>query len=74
MKTFKFWDSAPARTAIILVAVILTASAAVYAHTDEGTTINTIAATTYGVSIAMAFGIILIGFFVGVYNVTRKKK
>ena len=74
MKTFKFWDNAPARTAIILFTAILTASAAVYAYTDDDTTINAIAKAIYGVSMAIAGGAILVGFFVGVYNVTRKKK
>ena len=74
MKKFKFWDNAPARTAMILVAVILTASNVVYNYTDDDTTINTIAGATYGVSMAIAGGVILVGFFVGVYNVTIKKK
>ena len=74
MKTFKFWDNAPARTAIILFTLILTASAAVYAYADEGTTINAIAKAVYALSMAIAGGAILVGFFVGVYNVTRRRK
>ena len=74
MKTFNFWDNAPAHTSIILFAVILTASNVVYNYTDDDTTINTIAGATYGVSMAIAGGVILVGFFVGVYNVTIKKK
>ena len=74
MKTFKFWDNAPARTAIILVAAILTASNVVYNYTDDDTTINAIAKAVYALSMAIAGGAILVGFFVGVYNVTRRRK